>query len=150
MQKERLSLRTTRQYAEVTKVTLRPEIFYCPFCQRYLRRVSTLSERKIVTLHRVLSLVHLGYRCPDESCRGHAVVYRSAAADALALPGFTFGLDVLMRIGMLRLQRHQTLDEIHWDLLEHLGVFGVSISRREVLYLIETFGPCFALAVSRF
>jgi len=88
----------------------------------------------------VLYLVHRGYRCPDETCPGHPIVYRSAAADALALPGFTFGLDVLILVGTLRLGKHQTLDEVHWALLEQLGAFGVSISRREVLYLIETYG----------
>ena len=133
-------MRTAKQYAEVTRVNLRPEVEYCPFCQRYLRRTCTLSERTIVTLHRVLYLVHRGYRCPDHACSGHAVVYRSATADALALPGFTFGLDVLIRAGTLRLEKHRTLDEIHWDLLGHLAALGVSISRREVLYLLETYG----------
>lgn len=133
--KERFPMRTAKQYAEVTRVNLRPEVEYCPFCQRYLRRTCTLSERTIVTLHRVLYIVHRGYRCPDYACPGHAVVYRSATADALGLPGFTFGLDVLIRAGTLRLEKHRTLDEIHWDLLEHLAALGVSISRREVLYL---------------
>lgn len=133
-------MRTAKQYTEVTRLNLRPEISYCPFCQCYLRRTCTLSERTIVTLHKVLYLVHRGYRCPHDACPGHAIVYRSAAADALALPGFTFGLDVLIRAGTLRLEKHRTLDEIHWDLLEHLGALGVSMSRREVLYLLETYG----------
>jgi hypothetical protein len=49
-------------------------------------------------------------------------VYRSATADALALPGFTFGRDVLIRAGTLRLEKHRTLDEIHWDRLELLNL----------------------------
>ncbi len=133
-------MRTAKQYAEVTRINLRPEVEYCPFCQCYLRRTCTLGERTIVTLHQVVYLVHRGYRCPDEDCPGHRVVYRSAAADALALPGFTFGLDVLLLVGTLRLGKHSTLDEVHWALLERLGTLGVSISRREVLYLIETYG----------
>jgi hypothetical protein len=39
--------------------------------------------------------------------------YRSAAADALALPGFTFGVDLVILVGHLRLLQHQTLDEVH-------------------------------------
>jgi hypothetical protein len=132
-------MRTAKHYAEVSRINLRPEIEYCPFCGVRLRRTCTLSERKIVTLGKVLSLVHRGYRCPEETCCGHQVVYRSAAADALALPGFTFGLDVLILVGTLRLGKHSTLDEVHWALLERLGTLGVSISRREVLYLIETY-----------
>ena len=65
--------------------------------------------------------------------------YRSAAADALALPGFTFGLDIVIAVGHLRLARHQTLDEVHQRLLERLSPLGLSISRREVLYLFEAY-----------
>lgn len=50
--------------------------------------------RTMVTLRKVLSLVHRGTCCP-----GHAIVYRSTIAYALALPGFTFGLDRLIQVG---------------------------------------------------
>ena len=49
------------------------------------------------------SRTHWGYRCPDSGCSGHRRLYRSAAADALALPGFTFGIDVVLLVGSLRL-----------------------------------------------
>ena len=75
-------MRTAKQYTEVTRINLRPEIEYCPCCQCYLRRTCTLSERTMVTLRKVLYLVHRGYRCPNDTCPGHARVYRSAAADA--------------------------------------------------------------------
>ena len=133
-------MRTAKQYAQVTRINLRPEVEYCPCCQMRLRRTCTLGERTIITCTKVLYLIHRGYRCPDKACPGHPVVYRSATADALALPGFTFGLDVLILVGTLRLGKHYTLDEVHWALLERLGALGVSISRREVLYLIETYG----------
>lgn len=41
------------------------------------------------------------------------VLYRSAEADALALPGFTFGLDIVLHVGQRRLREHTTVDEIH-------------------------------------
>jgi hypothetical protein len=132
-------MRTAKEYSEVTKLTLRCEIRYCPFCQRYLRRTCTLNQRTIVTLHQAVFLVHCGYRCPDEGCSGHSILYRNAAADALALPGFTFGLDVLVLAGTLRLLEHRTRNEVHWALLDRLGSLGVSISEREVGYLIETY-----------
>ncbi|HKF36142.1 MAG TPA: hypothetical protein VKB35_04515 [Ktedonobacteraceae bacterium] len=65
--------------------------------------------------------------------------YRSASADALALPGFTFGLDIVIAVGHLRLARHQTLDEVHQHLLERLSPLGFSISRREIMYLFEAY-----------
>jgi hypothetical protein len=132
-------MRTAKEYREVTKLTLRCEIRYCPICQRYLRRTCTLNQRTIVTLHEIVFLVHCGYRCPDEGCPGHSILYRNAAADALALPGFTFGLDVLILAGTLRLGEHRTRGEVHWALLDRLGSLGVSISEREVGFLIETY-----------
>src|SRR5437879_5160073 len=56
--------------------------------------------------------------------------YRSVEADALALPGFTFGLDIVLLVGQLRLSQHQTVDEVHQELLGRLEPLGVSIARR--------------------
>jgi hypothetical protein len=93
----------------------------------------------VVTLKEVIKLVHAGYRCPDPACAGHQRTYRSAQADALALPWFTYGVDVVLLVGRLRLQNHQTVDEIHQELLKRLAPLGVKISRREVLYLFEAY-----------
>jgi hypothetical protein len=60
-------------------------------------------------------------------------------ADALALPGFTFGLDILLLVGQLRLREHQTVDEIHRTLTQRLALVGQSISRREMLFLFEAY-----------
>jgi hypothetical protein len=91
-----------------------------------------------MTLHEVVKVVHAGYRCPDPACSAHLRTYRSTAADALALPGFSFGIDVVLLIGQFRLSQHQTLDETHRHVLSRLAPLGVSISRREVLYLFDT------------
>jgi hypothetical protein len=93
----------------------------------------------VITLEGVIKLVHAGYRCPDPNCAGHRRTYRSAQADALALPWFTYGLDVVLLVGQLRLSEHQTVDEIHQKLLKRLEPFGVKISRREILYLFEAY-----------
>jgi hypothetical protein len=97
----------------------------------------TLSERTVITLEGVIKLVHAGYRCPDPQCEGHQHTYRSAKADALALPWFTYGLDVVLLVGQLRLSEHQTVDEIHQEVLTRLEPFGVKIARREILYLFD-------------
>jgi len=54
-------------------------------------------------------------------------------ADALALPGMTYGLDIVLLVGRLRLSEHRTVDEIHLEPL------GVRIARREILYLFEAY-----------
>lgn len=55
------------------------------------------------------------------------------------MPGFTFGLDIVLLVGQLRLRVHQTVDEIHRMLTQRLAVVGQTISRREVLFLFEAY-----------
>ncbi|HET8905936.1 MAG TPA: hypothetical protein VFN11_03125 [Ktedonobacterales bacterium] len=93
----------------------------------------------MITLQGVIKLNHAGYRCPDAQCVGHARTYRSVEADALALPHFTYGLDIVLLVGRLRLRDHQTVDEIHRELLKQLEPLGVKIARREILYLFEAY-----------
>src|SRR5205823_11329723 len=132
-------MKTARTFPCITKRFYRPEQSRCLVCERPLRRKVTLSERTVITLGGVIKLIHAGYRCPDSDCGGHLQTYRSAAADALALPSFTFGLDIVLLVGQLRLGEHHTLDETHRHLLERLRPLGVSISRREVLYLFNAY-----------
>jgi hypothetical protein len=132
-------MKPARKYTQVSRRFYRPEQSVCPECQRRLRRAVTLSERTVVTLAEVIKLVHAGYRCPDPACEGHQRTYRSARADALALPWFTYGLDIVLLVGRLRLREHQTVDEIHEELLKRLEPLEVKIARREILYLFDAY-----------
>lgn len=128
-----------KKYHQMVKRILRPEAIYCLECQGRLQRCVTISDRMIITLKQVIRLVHCGYRCPQEQCPGRNVLYRSAEADALALPGFTFGLDIVLEVGHLRLREHKTVDEIHQYLSEQLAPLQQTISRREILFLFEAY-----------
>jgi hypothetical protein len=132
-------MKPARKFAQVSRRFYRPEQSHCPVCQRRLQRSVTLTERTVITLEEVIKLVHAGYRCPDAECGGHQRTYRSVKADALALPWFTYGLDIVLLVGRLRLREHQTVDEVHEELLERLAPLGVRISRREILYLFEAY-----------
>src|SRR5256712_10531478 len=132
-------MKKARKLAKVRRRFYRPEQHTCPDCQRRLRRAVTLPERTVITLGEVIKLIHAGYRCPNGQCATPGRTYRSAAADALALPGFTFGLDIVLLVGRLRLREHQTVDEIHQELLKRLAPLGVKIARREILYLFEAY-----------
>ncbi len=132
-------MKSARKFAKVSRRFYRPEQSHCPVCQRRLRRAVTLTERTVITLEEVIKLVHAGYRCPDPQCAGHQRTYRSVRADALALPWFTYGVDIVLLVGRLRLREHQTVDEIHQQLLKRLKPLGVKIARREVLYLFEAY-----------
>src|SRR5437660_124137 len=132
-------MKAARTFAQVSRRFYRPEQSHCPVCQRRLQRSVTLTERTVITLEEVIKLVHAGYRCPDAQCQGHQRTYRSVKADSLALPWFTYGMDIVLLVGRLRLREHQTVDEVHQELLERLAPLGVRISRREILYLFEAY-----------
>jgi hypothetical protein len=132
-------MKRRRTYATVVRRWYRSAEHECPACHRTLRQAMTLTRRTVITLQEVIQLIHAGYRCPDAQCAGHRRTYRSPEADALALPGFTYGLDIVLLVGRLRLGKHQTVDEVHEELLERLAPLGVTISRREILYLFEAY-----------
>jgi len=132
-------MKPAKQFAQVSRRFYRPEQTHCPVCEKRLRRAVTLSERTVITLEEVIKLVHAGYRCPDLDCAGSQRTYRSMQADRLALPWFTYGLDIVLLVGQLRLREHQTVDEIHQELLKRLAPLGVKIARREILYLFEAY-----------
>jgi len=140
-------MKHSRSYPKVTRRWYRPLEQECSECHRTLREAMTLTRRTVITLREVIRLIHAGYRCPDPQCAGHQRTYRSPAADALALPGFTYGLDIVLLVGRLRLGKHQTVDEVHEELLERLEPLEVRISRREILYLFEAY--CTLLRESR-
>src|SRR6266487_65901 len=121
-------MKHARSYANVIRRWYRPVEHECLDCHRTLREAIALSRRTVITLQGVFKLNHAGYRCPDPQCGGHQRTYRSAAADALALPGFTFGVDIVLLVGRL-----------HQGVQDRLTPLGVTISRREILYLFEAY-----------
>src|SRR6266516_3808192 len=132
-------MRRPKVYTHLTKRIFRSELTTCLTCGTRLRRYATLSARSVITLDGPIQLTHCGYRCPNPSCPTQRHSYRSAAADALALPGFTFGLDCVMVVGQLRLAQLHTLDQAHQALQARLAPFALTISRRETLYLFEAY-----------
>ncbi len=132
-------MKRRKSYPNLQRRWYRPAEYECDVCHRRLQQAMTLSRRTVVTLQAVIKLIHAGYRCPDPQCPGRKRIYRSGEADALALPGFTYGLDIVVLVGQLHLGRHQTIDEIHHEVQARLTPLGVSISRREILYLFDAY-----------
>jgi hypothetical protein len=127
-------MKIAKDYSNVSTVYYRPEMKNCPGCGNGLRRSHRVWSKYIIQLVGTIYAVSMGYRCSSDSC-SLDVVYRSAEAESLSLKYYSFGMDVIARIGEMRFSRNQTLGEIHSDLLE-----SISISEeREVQYLIETY-----------
>ncbi len=132
-------MRKKKQYSNLPRRIFHPELKECLTCSSRLKRFATLSQRIVITLTGPVQVIHCGYRCSNQQCSTFHRVYRSAQADALALPGFTFGLDIVVLVGHLRLGKHSTLDEVHRHLQECLLPHNLTISRREVMYLFEAY-----------
>jgi hypothetical protein len=132
-------MRKKKQYSVLPKRIFHPEQKVCLTCGTRLKRYATLSHRIVITLNGAREIIHCGYRCPNLQCPTSHRGYRSAEADAMALPGFTFGLDIIILVGHLRLAKHLTLDEVHQQLQERLRTQDLTISRREIMYLFEAY-----------
>jgi hypothetical protein len=127
-------MRTAKQYpSQLPRRIFRSELTHCLSCGTRLRRWATLSRRIIITPEGPVHVTHCGYRCPSPACPTAGRTYRSAVADTLALPGFTFGLDWVILVGHVRLGEHLSLDQTHAVLQERLARWQLSISRREIL-----------------
>jgi hypothetical protein len=132
-------VRKKKEFSHLPRRIFRSELTTCVTCGTRLKRYATLSHRVVITLDGPLEVLHCGYRCPNPQCQTSERSYRSAEADRLALPGFTFGLDIVILVGHLRLAKHLTLDEVHHCLQERLTPQQVTISRREILYLFDAY-----------
>src|SRR5438874_3766042 len=132
-------MRRPKVYTQLTKRVFRSEVTTCLTCGTRLRRYATLAQRTVITLDGPIRVTHTGYRCPDPAGPTQPRSYRSAAADALALPGFTFGVDFVILVGQLRLAQQHSLDQAHQALQARLAPFELTLSRRETLYLFEAY-----------
>ena len=118
-----------------TRILYHPELLTCPHCGELLVMWNYLAWDKIVqTLDRVLSIATRPGRCPNPTCPGFHRRLLSGQAQQVALPGSTYGYDVVVRIGWLRQYPRATYREIHADLASPL-----SISVSHVPYLYQHF-----------
>jgi hypothetical protein len=122
-------MRKVRSYRDSLTIELYPATRICPACGQVLIE-SYHKRRWIVSLHGMLRVTSHILKC--SSCD---VRYRPEQEAALALPGYTFGLDVIARIGELRYQQQAAITTI----AHQLTAEGVPISLKEVELLSEVF-----------
>ena len=131
-------MKTSKMYQELPTSYYRPEFDLCLECGAPLKRSHTAWVKTITTLQGTTKVFNQAYRCRDRAMCGQADrVYRSAYADGLSLPYYTYGLDVIVYIGQQRLRQHRTIPEIHTALLRWEP--AVVISEREVQYLFDVY-----------
>src|SRR5262249_35178520 len=90
--------------------------------------------KTVQTLDRVLSMASRPGHCPKVTCLGARMRLLAAEAQQIALPGSTYGYDVLVRIGGLRQHQHATYREMYTELSSQLA-----LSPSHVRYLSQQF-----------
>lgn len=127
-------MKKVRSHSEYQTVHLYPATRVCPSCQQPLREYYR-KTRWVVTLPGLLSLISHVLRCQTQDCTRRDESHKAEGEGALVLPHYTFGIDVVARVGELRYSDHQTVNEIAGQLRKS----GMSISIKEVQLLSEVF-----------
>ena len=127
-------MKKVRSHLGSKHVDLYPQDRMCPECGNPLAERYRQS-RYIVTLCGMIRLNKHVLECQMSACGQNGLTKRPEGEGALALPRYTFGLDVVARIGELRYREHKTIEKIATVLNEQ----GVNISLKEIQLLSEVF-----------
>jgi hypothetical protein len=128
------SMRTAKDNTNLPRRYYRPQLRRCPHCHWKLERWCTLWSKYLITLDGRGHVFSQGYRCSNPACPHPEAVYRSAEAEALNLPGCSFGVDVVVEVGHQRFWMRRTVLEIHASLKDR-----ILISERQILNLLGNF-----------
>jgi Transposase, Mutator family len=126
-------MRTPKRLYAQERMIYQPELLTCPHCGDLLVMCNYLAwDKTVQTLDRVLSVASRPGRCPHATCAGSRMRLLSAHGQRVALPGSTYGYDVVVRIGWWRQEHRATYHEIHTELASR-----VRISESHVRYLYQ-------------
>lgn len=136
-----MARRTPRPTPSIEKA-LYPLRRDCPTCQGSMWADYT-NRRTVTTLEGVTRLTLQIRRCANPACARFHQPYRPEAEGSIALPQHEFGLDVIALVGSLRYQQHQTVSEIHRELVQR----QVAIAPRTVTNLLDRYDELVALSL---
>lgn len=93
------------------------------------------STRTVTTLNGLCQLLLTIRRCHSPTCEQYHRPYRPEEEGRWVLPHGEFGLDIIALIGTLRYKMHQSVPEIHQELVKR----GVVIAERTVTNLLARY-----------
>jgi hypothetical protein len=126
-------MRTPKELYLSERTIYKPELSACPYCGGPLVLYNYLAwDKTVQTLDRVLSIASRPGHCANPTCPGHDARLLSAEGQQIALPGSTYGYDVLARIGWLRQERREIYADIRGNLASR-----IQISESHVRYLYQ-------------
>jgi hypothetical protein len=109
-----------------------PEFRFCPHCGGPLRAQPYYRWRKTIQcLHGAVHVASQARECGNPRCEHRGQPYTSAAAQMVAVPECTYGLDVIVQIGWWRDRERVSRAQIRSRLRQR----GVKISERQLGYL---------------
>jgi hypothetical protein len=118
-----MPMRTPKSLYAQQRLIYQPELDACPHCGDLVALCNYLTwDKTVQTLDGVLSVASRPGCCRHATCAGSNLRLVSAEAQGIALPGSTYGYDVIVRIGWWRQQYHATYREIHADLATRLHI----------------------------
>jgi hypothetical protein len=128
--------RPHREYQNVKRVILEPDIGTCPVCGQELKAHRNWHSRKTIqTLDGPLFVAGKSKSCVNPGCRNNGKRYYSGGVWLYSLPQSTYGLDVLAFIGWQHEHEHRQLVEIQRE----LNQCGVEVNERNVGKLYRQF-----------
>jgi len=91
-------MRTRKTLRPMERAIYHPELSACPICSGPLALYRYLAwDKAVQTLDGVLSVASRPGHCVAPACPGHTLRRLSAEGQQIALPGSTYGYDVLAR-----------------------------------------------------
>ncbi len=125
-------MRTPKRLYAHERVIYQPELLTCPHCGDLLVMCNYLAwDKTVQMLDRVLSVASRPGCCRHATCAGSRMRLLSAEGQRIALPGSTYGYDVLVRLGWRRQEYRATYREIHAELAAQVRI---SVSHVGYLY----------------
>ena len=126
-------MRTPKELYPSDRIIYKPELSACPHCEGPLLMYDYLAwDKTVQTLDHVLSIASRPGHCANPTCSGHDARFLSAEGQQIALPGSTYGYDVVARIGWQRQERRDIYADIRADLASR-----IQISESHVRYLYQ-------------
>jgi len=134
-------MRTPKRLYAQQRIIYQPELLTCPHCDDRLALCNSLAwDKTVQTLQGVLSVASRPSHCRHTTCEGAQLRLLSAEAQGIALPGSTYGYDVMVRIGWWRQHYHARRVEVGdiggfyvklQDVCAHKGVIVTTVGVQE-------------------
>jgi hypothetical protein len=130
-------MKKARDHAQSAEGHRYPEVRVCPGCQQP-RAERYRKQRYIITLRGELPVISHWLECRTRECPWRGASLRPKQEEVLALRGYSFGLDVVARIGACRSRAHRTLAQIQQALPVRISLKEVELLSEVLLALVAT------------